>query len=84
LTAESSPAAWRFAIRANTALCRLLGGLLNIDSALTLIRFPRRDNADDFFAIVFLSKGMHNKKQGIRNRSNRVPPLFALHDAVPG
>jgi hypothetical protein len=35
--------------------------MLNMDSALTLISFPRRDDADDFFAIDFvLTEHMHN------------------------
>src|ERR1035438_1020624 len=52
---ESSPAACRFAIRDRTAFCFLLGGLLKIDSALTLISFAGRDDADSFFfAIVTL------------------------------
>src|SRR5580704_1071370 len=38
-------------MRVKTASGRLLGALLNIDSALTLTSFPRRDDADDFFAI---------------------------------
>src|ERR1700733_9415827 len=49
---ESSPAAWRFAMRARAYFCRLSSGLLNIDSALALISFARRDDADDFFVIV--------------------------------
>src|SRR5579863_136202 len=63
---ESSPAAWRFPMRASTALCRLFSGLLNIDSALALIRLPCRDDADDFFAIVFLPIGMHDQEDGPR------------------
>lgn len=43
---ESSPAPCRFAIRASTALCFLLSGLPNTDSALTLTDFAGRDGAD--------------------------------------
>jgi hypothetical protein len=50
---ESSPAACCFAIRERTAFCFLLAGLLNIDSALTLISGAGRDDSDDFFFGIF-------------------------------
>src|SRR5271157_1342162 len=88
---ESSPAACRFAIRDRTAFCFLLGGLLKIDSALTLISFAGRDtvcgpfrDADDlFFAIVILHAICVDDQQHRPLRgSNSVPPLVAIHDAI--
>ena len=53
---ESSPAACRLAVRDRTAVCFLLGGLLNIDSALTLTSFAGRDDTDDFFFVMSLRR----------------------------
>ena len=44
-----SSAACLFAIRDKTSFCALLAGLLKINSALTLVCFAGRDDADDFF-----------------------------------
>jgi hypothetical protein len=56
--------------------------LLNIDSALTLIRLPRRDDPDDFFAIFVLTIGVHDQENSPRNASDRMPSLFAFDNAV--
>ena len=81
---ESSPAACCFAIRDRTAFCFLLGGLLKIDSALTLISFAGRDDADSFFfAIVPLhAVCVDDQQHRPLGGSNSVPPLFAIHDAI--
>ena len=81
---ESSPAACRFAIRDKTAFCALLGGLLNIDSALTLISFAGRDDADGFFFVMFILQAIDvdNQQHRARRHSYGVPPLFAGHYAV--
>src|SRR5271165_2440911 len=81
---ESSPAACRFAIRDKTAFCALPGGLLNIDSALTLISFAGRDDADAFFFVMFILQAIDvdNQQQRAGRTSYGVPPLFARHDAV--
>jgi hypothetical protein len=80
---ESSPAACRFAIPDRTAFCLLLTGLLNIDSALTLISFAGRDDADGFFFAIFILHAIYVDNQQHRPLygSNGVPPLFAGHDA---
>src|ERR1700726_4021716 len=76
---ESSPAACRFAIRDKTAFGALLGGLLNIDLALTLIRFACRDDADGFFFVMFILQAINvdNQQQSACRHSYGVPPLFA-------
>jgi histidinol-phosphate aminotransferase len=79
---ESLPAAWRFAILARTAFCRSFSGLLNIDSALTLISLARRDDADDFFAIDVLAADVHDQQESRRDGPNRMPSPFALNHAV--
>jgi len=67
---------------ARTAFCVLFSGLLKIDSALTLIRFPRRD-PDEFFAIdIVPTVHVHYQQKSHRNRPNCVSSLFAIHDAV--
>src|ERR1035437_3182508 len=76
---ESSPAACRFAIRDKTAFCALLGGLLNIDSALTLISFAGRDDADGFFFVMFIL-------QAITWTTNSTAPVaipMACHRCSP-
>ena len=82
---ESSPAACRFAIRERAAFCFLFGGLLNIDSALTLTSFAGRDDADDFFFTIFILHSVYvNVQQHSPFRgSHGVPPLFAIHNAIP-
>src|SRR5258708_722820 len=72
---ESSPAACRFEIRDRTAFCFLLSGLLNIDSALTLISFPGRDDTDGFFFAIFILHAIYVDNQQDRCGSNGVPPL---------
>jgi len=81
---ESSPAACRFAIRDKTAFCALLGGLLNIDSALTLISFAGRDDTDGFFFVIVILHAIRvdNQQERVCRHSYGVPPLFARHDAV--
>src|ERR1017187_10311715 len=81
---ESSPAAWRFAIPDRTAFCFLLTGLLNIDSALTLISFAGRDDSDDFFFAISIlhARYVNNQQNRPLCGSNGVPPLFAGHDAI--
>src|ERR1017187_9974642 len=81
---DSSPAACRFAIRDKTVFCFLLSGLLNIDSALTLIRFAGRDDADGFFFAIFILHAIYvdDQQQRPLYGSNAMPPLFASHDAV--
>src|ERR1019366_4475292 len=81
---ESSPAACRFAIRDKTVFCFLLSGLLNIDSALALIRFAGRDDADGFFFAIFILHAIyvHDQQQRPLYGSNGMPPLFASHDAI--
>src|SRR5271169_1066591 len=81
---DSSPAACRFAIRAKTVFCFLLIGLLNIDSALTLIRFAGRDNADGFFFAILILDSVHvdDEQHGLLYGSNGVPALLAGHDAI--
>src|SRR5450432_4210814 len=81
---ESSPAACRFAIWEMTAFCFLLTGLLNIDSALTLISFAGLDDADGFFFATFILHAIYVNNQQHRPLygSNGVPPLFAGHDAI--
>src|SRR5580658_7821113 len=81
---ESSPAACLFAIRDKTVFCALPTGLVKIDSALTLVCFPGRDAADDFFFVILSlpSIKMHNQQHCARNGSYGVPPLFALCGAV--
>ena len=82
---ESSPAACRFAIRDSTAFCLSLDGLLNIDSALTLIRFAGRDNPDRiFFFVIFILHAIHvdDQQHSPVHSSNRVPTLFAIHDTI--
>jgi hypothetical protein len=57
--------------------------LLNIDSALTLTSFPRRDDADDFFAIFVLhSIDVDHQQERFLHCSNRVPPLFTVNDTI--
>src|ERR1019366_8972677 len=56
---ESSPAACRFAIRDRTAFCFLLTGLLNIDSALTLMSFAGRNDADGFYFAIFILRARY-------------------------
>src|SRR5450759_4535059 len=81
---ESSPAACRFAIRYNTSFCFLLSGLLNIDSALTLISFAGRDDAAGFFFAIFILHALYVDDQQHRPLygSNGVPQLFARQDAI--
>src|ERR1035441_3142093 len=81
---ESSPAACRFAIRDRTAFCFLLTGLLNIDSALTLMSFAGRNDADDFFFAIFILRAIYVNNQEHRPLygSNGVPLLFASYDAI--
>jgi hypothetical protein len=81
---DSCPAACRFAIRDKTVFCFLLGGLLNIDSALTLIRFAGRDDADGFFFAIFILHAIYvdDQQQRPLYGSNGMPPLFASHDAI--
>src|ERR1700687_2519827 len=78
---ESPPAACRFAIRDRTAFCFLLTGLVNIDSALTLISFAGRDDAAGFFFAVFILRAIYVDNQQHRPLygSYGVPPLFAGH-----
>src|ERR1022692_4019539 len=64
---DSSPAACRFAIRDKTVFCFLLSGLLNIDSALTLISFAGRDDADGFFFAIFILHAMYVDDQQQRS-----------------
>ena len=66
------------------AFCLLLRGLLNIDSALTLIRFASRDDADDpFFAILIsYSICVDDKQHRFPCGSNCVPPLRASRSAI--
>src|SRR5580692_768015 len=66
---ESSPAACRFAIRDRTVFWPLLAGLLNIDSALTLISFARRDDADGFLFVIFILHTIHvdDQEHGTRH-----------------
>src|ERR1700682_769972 len=80
---ESSSAVCRFRIPDRTAFCLLLPGLLNIDSALTLISFAGRDDADGFFFAIFILHAIYVDNQRHRSLygSNGVPPLFAGHDA---
>jgi hypothetical protein len=58
--------------------------LLNIDSALTLINFAGRDDADGFFFAIFILPEIYvdNQQHGPRGGSNGMPPLFASHDAI--
>src|SRR5216683_139545 len=81
---ESSPAACRFAIRDRTAFCFLLSGLLNIDSALTLISFAGRDDADGFFFAISILHAIYVDDQKHRplRGSNGVPTLFAFYNAI--
>src|SRR5664279_4221928 len=81
---ESSPAACRFAIRDRTAFCFLLSGLLKIVSALTLISFAGRDDADGFFFAIVILRAICVDDQQHRSLrgANSVPPLFAIHDAI--
>src|ERR1019366_5439700 len=81
---ESSPAACRFAIPDRTAFCFLLTGLLNIDTALTLMSFAGRNDADGFFCAIFILHAIYVNNQQHRplHGSNGVPPLFARHDAI--
>ena len=81
---ESSPLACRSAIPDKTAFCSLFAGLLNIDSALTLISFAGRDDAYGFFFVMFilLAIRVYNQQHRARCGSYGVPPLFAHHDAV--
>jgi hypothetical protein len=51
---ESSSLDWRLAIRSKTPFWVLVSGLVNIDSALLAIRFARRDDSDNFFAIKII------------------------------
>jgi len=48
-------------MRANTPFCALVSFLRKIDSALTLVSFAGRDDADDFFAIGMLYKSYNNR-----------------------
>src|SRR5258708_31657729 len=81
---ESSPAACRFAIRDKTALCFLLSGLLNIDSALTLTSFWGRDDADGFFFAIFILHAIYvdNQQDRIRCGSNARPLISLESEAV--
>src|SRR5271166_2379383 len=70
-------------MRANAAFCLLPGGLLNVDSALTLISFSRRDDADDFFAIIsILPIHVDHQQQRPLRSTDRMPALFAVDDAI--
>jgi len=62
----------------------LLSGLLNTDSALTLISFSGRADADGFFFAIFILHAIYvdNQQDRLRCGSNGVPPLFARHDAI--
>ena len=66
-----------------TAFCVLLTGLLKIDSALTLISFAGRDDANGFFFVMFILHAIDvdNQKQRARSHPYGVSPLFARHDA---
>jgi hypothetical protein len=81
---ESSPAACRFAIRDNAAFCFLPTGLLNIDSALTIISFAGRDDADGFFFAMFTLHAIYVDYQ--QNcplyGANGVPSLLAVDDSI--
>jgi hypothetical protein len=57
-----------------------LSGLLNKESALTLISFSRRE--DNFFAMDVLAVSARDHWQSRRDGSNRVPSLFTPNDAV--
>jgi hypothetical protein len=70
-------------MRATTAFCRLFSGLLKIDSALTLISFPRRDDADGFFAIdSVLTVNMNDQKKSCRDGTDHMPSLFSLDNTI--
>ena len=81
---QSSPDACRFAIRDRAALCFLPTGLLNIDSALTLISFAGRDDADGFFFAMFTLPAIYVDYQ--QNRllygANGVPSPLAIDDSI--
>jgi hypothetical protein len=88
---ESSPAACRFAIRDKTAFCALLGALLNIDSALTLIGFAGRDDADDFFLVMFILQTIdvdNQQQRACRHSYGRAtavrPPRWVLAEDCVG
>src|SRR5215469_55154 len=72
-------------MRASVVFCRLVRGLLNIDSALTFISFPRRDDADDFFFVaisMLLAIGVDHEQDCCFHHSDGVPSLLALDDAI--
>jgi hypothetical protein len=58
--------------------------LLKIDSALTLISFAGRDDADGLFFAIFILHAIYVDNQQHRPLygSNRVPPLFASRNAI--
>ena len=70
-------------MRARVASCRLFNGLLKIDSALTLIRFTRRDDADDFFAIdIVLTVSSTTNRSAAETAPIAYQSLFAVNNTV--
>src|SRR5260370_39633521 len=70
-------------MRGRSAFCFLLTGLLKIDSALTLTSFPRRDDADDFFAIWMLfAIYVYAQQKRLLYDAGGVPPLLAADHPV--
>lgn len=56
---------------------------MEMDSALTLTRFARGDDADDFFAIcVALTIHVHHQQHSRECRSSPMPPLLAVNHPV--
>src|SRR5438067_2181390 len=82
LMSESSPAAWLLAIRRTASRSDSVHFLFLISSDVTLVSFARRDDADDFFAMLTLPVCVNNQQHdgglGLdRCRPDRVPALFS-------
>jgi hypothetical protein len=58
--------------------------LLKIDSALTLVCFARRDDADVFFFLIWRLHAIHmdNQRHSAQSSPYGIPPLFALNNAA--
>jgi hypothetical protein len=57
---------------------------LKIDSALTLVSFPGRDDPDNFFSVIspILDVYVHDQQDGAIYHSDGMPSLLAFHDAI--
>src|SRR3954447_16894354 len=71
---ESGMAARRFLL----SMSSWVTGLRKISSSVTLISFPGRDDADDFFAIARTPIHVHDQQRHFRAVPDGMPSLLAV------